>query len=100
MTYRLAIRPDALSDIEEAASWYDEQQPGLGNEFSREVIETIDTLSNNPLMYRVRHKRKNIRWKLLDRFPYRIVFRMTDDLITVVAVLHSARHDRQWRQRL
>ena len=74
MTYRLEIRPDALADIEEAARWYDEQQSGLGSEFAREVIEAIDTALKNPLSYRLRHRRKNVRWKLLDRFPYRIVF--------------------------
>ena len=99
MTYRLEIRPDALVDIEEAARWYDEQQSGLGSEFAREVIEAADTLLKNPLSYRLRHKRKNVRWKLLDRFPYRIVFRITEDLITVVAVIHSVRHDRHWKRR-
>ncbi|HEX6189804.1 MAG TPA: type II toxin-antitoxin system RelE/ParE family toxin [Pyrinomonadaceae bacterium] len=99
MTYGLEIRPDALADIEEAARWYDEQQSGLGSEFAREVLDAIDTVLKNPLSYRLRHKRKNVRWKLLDRFPYRIVFRITEDLITVVAVIHSARHDRHWKRR-
>ena len=99
MTYGLEIRPDALADIEEAARWYDEQQSGLGSEFAREVIEAIDTVLKNPLSYRLRHKRKNVRWKLLGRFPYRIVFRITEDLITVVAVIHSVRHDRHWKRR-
>ena len=99
MTYSLEIRPDALADIQKAASWYDDQQPGLRAEFLRQVIEATDTLLQNPLSYRLRHKRKSVRWKLLDRFPYRIVFRKTDNLITVIAVLHTARHDRQWRQR-
>ena len=99
MSYRLEVRPDALADIEESAHWYDEQQSGLGSEFAREVTEAVDTVLKNPLSYRLRHKRKNVRWKLLDRFPYRIVFRITEDLITVVAVIHSARHDRHWKRR-
>ena len=98
--YRLEIRPSALTDIAEAASWYHQKESGLGSEFEREVVEAIGALPNNPLMYRVRRTRKNVRWKLLDRFPYRIVFRITEDLVTVIAVLHSARNDRQWRQRL
>jgi plasmid stabilization system protein ParE len=99
VSYRLEIRPYALADIAEAVGWYDEKESGLGSEFVREVIEAIDALPNNPLMYRVRHTRKNVRWKLLVRFPYRIVFRITGSLITVIAVLHSARHDRHWRER-
>jgi plasmid stabilization system protein ParE len=97
--YRLTILPEAFADIKEAASWYDEREFGLGIEFLREVLQAVETLTNSPLAYRIRHRRKNVRWKLLDRFPYRIVFRITDDLITVIAVLHSARHDRLWKQR-
>ena len=99
MIYRLDIRPDALADIEEATHWYDERESGLGYEFAREVLGAVDTLANNPLAYRVRHRRKNIRWKLLDRFPYRVVYQVASDVITVIAVLHSARHDREWRKR-
>jgi plasmid stabilization system protein ParE len=99
VTYRLKIRADALTDIEKALRWYNERESGLGAQFAREVLQAIDSLPGNPLLYRIRHKRKNIRWKLLDRFPYRVVFRLTDDLITVIAVLHSARHERHWRNR-
>ena len=74
MSYRLEIRPYALADIAEAVGRYDEQESGLGSEFAREALAAIDALPNNPLMYRVRHTRKNVRWKLLDRFPHRIVF--------------------------
>ena len=100
MTYRLKILPEAFADIKEAARWYDEREFGLGIEFLREALQAVDTLSKHPLAYRIRQRRRNVRWKLLNRFPYRVVFRLQDELITVVAVLHSARHDRQWRERL
>ena len=99
MTYRLEIRPDALTDIEQAARWYEERASGLGTKFERETLETIDSLSLHP-HYRIRHKRWNIRWKLLSTFPYRVVFQMKDDLVTVIAVIHSARQDRNWLRRL
>jgi len=67
--------------------------------FVREAILAMETLSNNPLGYRVRHKRRNVRWKLMNKFPYRVVFQVREDLITVIGVIHSARHDRQWRLR-
>ena len=44
MTYRLEIRLDALDDIERASQWYDEQEPGLGDESARTVLEAIDGL--------------------------------------------------------
>jgi hypothetical protein len=49
VTYRLEIRPDALTDIEQAARWYEECASGLGTKFERETLETIDSLPSPSL---------------------------------------------------
>ena len=100
MSYQLDIRPGALADIETAADWYEEQQPGLGADFARTVRHAITNLPANPLIYRIRDRRRNVRWFLPSRFPYRIVYQVRDELITVVAVLHAARRDRHWKKRV
>lgn len=100
MIHQLAIHPDALADLETAAAWYEEQQPGLGADFSRTVRQAINTLPANPVIYRVRERRRQVRWFFPPRFPYRIVYRVKGDLITIIVVLHAARHDRRWRERL
>jgi hypothetical protein len=33
-------------------------------------------------------------------FPYRIVYQFHEDVIAVVAVIQTARHDRHWQERL
>jgi plasmid stabilization system protein ParE len=76
VNYRLDIREDALADIETAAVWYEEQQPALGADFARAVRRAINTLPANPLIHRVRDRRRNVRWFLPPRFPYRIVYRL------------------------
>ena len=100
MSYQLDILPDALADIETTGVWYEEQQPGLGADFSRTIRRAINTLPDNPLIYRIRERRRNARWFLPPRFPYRIVCQVKGDLITVVGVIHAARHDREWKRRL
>ena len=100
MTYRLEVRPDVLVDIEYAAQWYEDREPGLGADFVRDAVLAIDALPSKALLYRIRERRRNVRWMLMNRFPYRIVYRISGDLITVFAVTHSARHDRHWRKRL
>ena len=44
MTYRLAIRQEALADIEQAAAWYEAQEPGLGIDFARTITSAIEAL--------------------------------------------------------
>ena len=100
MSYRLDIRPHALADIADAAAWYEERQPRLGERFTREVVMAIDALLRNPLIYRLRNRRLGARWCFPRSFPYRIVYRFAESKVTVVAVIHAARHDRYWQERL
>ena len=100
MSWRLEIRRQAFSDIDEAASWYEEREPGLGSRFIREVTAAVDKLPDNPLIHRLRHQKLGARWCFPEHFPYRIVFRADKATITVVAVIHAARSDRHWKERL
>lgn len=100
MRHRLEIRPQALTDIAEAAAWCEEHQPGLGERFTREVVASIEALLPNPLLYRLRNRRLGARWCFPRTYPYRIVYRVTEDRVTIVAVVHAARDDRRWRKRL
>ena len=102
MNWRVVVRPEVECDVAEAAVWYDSQQSGLGGEFREEVIQVFDALAANPLLNSRRHPRKDIRWRYTDRFPYRVVYevRETEQVVIVAAVLHAARHDRHWQQRV
>ena len=57
MSYQLRVRPQVESDIEAAALWYEERQPGLGAEFVHEVRQAMTLLTLNPLIYPIRHRR-------------------------------------------
>jgi plasmid stabilization system protein ParE len=98
--YHLVVRPEVDADLLEAESWYEEQQAGLGREFLLAARETMARLPQNPLLYRIRHRRKQVRWAYPRRFPYRIVFRVIHDTVVLYAVLHAARHDQHWRRRI
>jgi plasmid stabilization system protein ParE len=100
VSWQLAIRQAALADIEAAAAWYEQEQDGLGADFTRTVRGAITGLAANPFIYRIRERRRNVRWFLPPRFPYRIVYRVQGEVITIIAVIHAARHDRQWKGRV
>lgn len=99
MNFQVVVRPTAIEDIEKAATWYDEQETGLGNRFLIEVAAAIDGLIPNPFLWRLRNYRLQARWCFPQSFPYRIVFQVEGEVITVVAVTHAAKRDRSWRKR-
>jgi len=46
------------------------------------------------------YRRREIRWLLTSRFPYRVIYYLEDDSIRIFAVLHAKRSERFWRERL
>jgi plasmid stabilization system protein ParE len=102
MSWRVEIRPEVETDVAEAARWYESQQAGLGAEFVEEIIQVWDALAENPLLNARRHPRKNIRWCYPERFPYRVIYEVSEagHSVVVAAVLHAARDDKHWRKRI
>jgi hypothetical protein len=53
MTTDVRLRPEAELDLAEAAEWYEEQRPGLGQEFLDEVLATFSTIAERPSMFAI-----------------------------------------------
>jgi plasmid stabilization system protein ParE len=102
MNWRVEFRPEVETDVADAAAWYEAHQLGLGAAFIEEVVITWRELAENPLLASRQLPGRNIRWRYLARFPYRIIYEVQESppLVIVAAVLHAARHDRQWQERL
>jgi plasmid stabilization system protein ParE len=94
----LLLRPAAAADLEEAWLWYEKQRTGLGNEFLEEAEAAIRRVLDTPLAFGVVYKDR--RRALLRRFPYGVVYRILEDQVVVLAVVHARRRPRVWRQRL
>ena len=97
MSLKVFFRPEAETDIEEAAIWYENQRPGLGDEFLDELRSLCKTISENPAIYPVVHR--STRRALIRRFPFGVYFRIEDEQVIVFAIIHGSRHPRRWRQR-
>ena len=97
MSFTVHIRPEAETDLEEAALWYEKQCPGLGDEFLDEVQDILKILSENPYLYAVVHK--NARRALIRRFPFGLYYIIDQNSIIVVAAMHGSRHPKRWQKR-
>ncbi len=97
MTIAVYVRPEAQADIEQASDWYERQRPGLGGDFLDEVLDTFDRVAENPQSYPVVHRQT--RRAVIHRFPFGAFYRIEDDAIMVLAVMHGSRNPRAWQQR-
>lgn len=99
MSRRLIVRREAETDLTDAALWYDSREPGLGLDLTSEIHFAIARILKNPESFTRVRRNPEVRRVLTRRFPYRIFFVVRPDAIVVFAVLHAARHDRDWKHR-
>jgi plasmid stabilization system protein ParE len=97
MTVEVRLRPEAEEDLEEAATWYESQRPGLGQQFLDEVLTALATLSELPLGYAVIYRNTRRVW--MKRFPFGIFYQVESDGVIVIAIIHGSRHPRRWQGR-
>ena len=95
MTYRLFITDAARADVREIRQRYEDQQSGLGKQFGEAVLRTIRLIHERPLMYPVYSF--DVRKALIRGFPYNVRYSMLCDVVSILAVFSSHRHDPQWR---
>jgi plasmid stabilization system protein ParE len=97
MTFEVRLRPEAEQDLSDAAVWYEERLSGLGHQFLDEVLAVITSIAETPLRYPVVHR--NTRRALIRRFPFGAYYRVDNNIIVVIAVMHGSRDPRRWKTR-
>jgi plasmid stabilization system protein ParE len=98
MRHRLELTPQALDDAREAYAWYEQRSDGLGDEFLAEIERCFDVIRERPEMFE--RANKEYRRAIVRRFPYAIYYAVSDDLVVVHSIFHSAQNPRKWRRRL
>jgi plasmid stabilization system protein ParE len=97
MRLQFTFQPEAAEEANEAFNWYEDQQAGLGGEFYRELIRSLEFILENPLLARVAYR--GLRKRKLNRFPYVVVYKITTEDISVVSIFHGSRNPMIWKKR-
>ena len=90
----------AARELYEAIVFYDIQRQGLGQEFAKEVEDTIERIKENPKAWATISSSKWARRCLTNRFPYGIIYQIKQDTLLIVAVWHLHRRPQAWKDRL
>ena len=90
-------------EVIEAAVWYDEQRPNLGDEFLQELAGAFERIRTDPLLFGRLEQfagRDEVRRCLVSRFPYVVIYRYQPEETLVIAVSHVRRKPYYWLERM
>lgn len=93
----LILSPESVEDAHHAYDWYESQRPGLGEEFLQCLEAKLERIHRSPEIFAIEYE--DYRRALLRRFPYAILYRATDDAVTVYGVFHTSSDPMKWRLR-
>lgn len=99
MVARVLILPEELSDLDEAAEFYEDQETGLGQQVYEFLCEKMGNLAKSAGT----HPQKDgiHRCVVLGRFPYYcIYYRLSSGFATVVAIVDNRRDPEFNKERL
>ncbi len=92
------FHPDALEEADEAAAFHKQRRPGLERRFLDALNDAITRIRRNPFLYR-RVEGETRKCRLM-RFTYGVLYRVDDDGVEIVSVMHLRREPGYWKSRV
>ena len=92
----LQIGHAASAELAEAVRWYEQKRTGLGAEFFEAVADAGKLIRTRPEVGAVAGRTRS--WRLT-RFPYRLVYRVREHAVDIVAIAHTSRRPGYWKNR-
>ena len=95
MTFQ--YHPEATKELTSSIQYYEEKSIGLGAKFLDEIEVAIAQALAYPKSGSLLTKQD--RRILLDRFPYEIIYDVSENIITITTVKHMKRKPGYWESR-
>ena len=98
MAFKIKIKPIVYFDLEEAISWYEGEQKGLGERFFRSFSRAIEKIKKSPNFYLT--VIPGVKRVLLKKFPYKIFYTITENTLFIIGLTHEKRGNAFVKKRL
>ena len=95
---RIRFLSPAEIEMFDAAAYYETRVLELGTDFISTIEIAVLDLSDEPEKWPVIGK--EIRRRILPRFPYSILYKIDPEEIIIVAIMHQKRRPNYWINRL
>jgi hypothetical protein len=97
MTHSRRFLPEFFEDALEAREWYVRQRSSLGQRFSHSLDETVERIVAAPELFSLVDRTTRV--AVVHPFSYGIYFRIVEDVVVFVGVLHLHRRPGLWKRR-
>ena len=94
---KFSFHEQAEKEFFNAIDYYEECQPGLGLRFSEEVFIIVKRLCEYPKAWALIDS--TTRRCLTNKFPFGILYRIVNNSIWIIAVMHLHRKPDYWENR-
>lgn len=91
------FHPEAAAEAQAAFAWYRERSAAVAAAFLDELDRAVERVSERPDRWPATGP--GLRRFHLRRFPFAIVYRIIEERVQVVAVVHGRRRPGYWRAR-
>ncbi len=98
----LRVLPEATEDARQQSEYYDDLNPGLGDEFLDALRSAYDAILANPKLFAMHERaspRRQFRFAMLEGFPFQVVYLVRRTETVVFAVAHNSRNPDYWIRR-
>jgi len=99
MAKKYQLSDEAELDVEEGYGYYESKREGLGEEFLSDLDHAKSAILSNPVRFRFRHK-NIVRGYVVRRFPYLILYTVTEEGVDVIAVFNTRQNPKKWVKRV
>lgn len=94
---KVRFHPEAVTELNNAVDYYEEQGTGLGIDFIKEIQKGIDMISRFPDSWQ--QISVSTRRLIIKKFPYGIIYMSYDKVLYIIAVMHLNRKPGYWKTR-
>lgn len=98
MAYNLIIKPVVIVDAEDALKYYNSKIDGLGQRFYSQFLLSLSKIQKAP--YTFSYAKKPVRRCRVQKFPYKIFYTISAEVIIILGVTHEKRSNAFIRRRL
>ncbi len=95
--YHIIIQPEAEQDLDEAYQYLEGQRTGLGFELLADLTEIVELLEDNPFLFPPIYGEK--RRAVIQRFKYNLIFKIVEENVFILAIMHGSRDTQRWKGR-